>query len=375
MAYNVLKGLVEGSVDQYGDQRIEGVKVFKNTISASVFYDTDAESPCATMKDVAITKLSGGRKNGLISYDSNGIAKVNHKLVYKDNTLDVENVVAATFNGSAEGLCNIPVTEFAGEIKANFIKHGLGLRNVDGELQVFAGDGIKVEDGNVDINLNSRSGLSIKSKQLYVDPTKSQPITQGGQNLSDQDLLLVADISRNQLQNTTLRNLYDNYIDVKIPKASGGNGQLQIKNESGFGASEKLTYDIGKNKLNVDGLIVADRITTEGKFKCEGSVYKRIIKTDSPNYVVADDDYTILCDTVKNKVTVKLPPACNNTGRILIIKKVNTDKYSIKSEPINIVAKDSIIDRKDVMVIKMNYSSRMLQSDGENWWSIGLSGT
>ena len=51
MAYNVLKGVVEGSVDQHGDQEIGGIKVFKNTISASVFYDTDAESPCATMKD------------------------------------------------------------------------------------------------------------------------------------------------------------------------------------------------------------------------------------------------------------------------------------------------------------------------------------
>ena len=57
MAYNVLKGLVEGSVDQYGDQQIEGVKVFKSTISASVFYDTDAESPCATLKDVGIKKV------------------------------------------------------------------------------------------------------------------------------------------------------------------------------------------------------------------------------------------------------------------------------------------------------------------------------
>jgi hypothetical protein len=47
MAYNMLKGAVEGSVDQYGDQEIDGIKVFKSTISASVFYDTDAQSPCA----------------------------------------------------------------------------------------------------------------------------------------------------------------------------------------------------------------------------------------------------------------------------------------------------------------------------------------
>ena len=37
MAYNVLKGAVEGSVDQHADQEIDGVKVFKSTISASVF--------------------------------------------------------------------------------------------------------------------------------------------------------------------------------------------------------------------------------------------------------------------------------------------------------------------------------------------------
>ena len=63
MAYNVLKGKVEGSVDQHEDQEIGGVKVFKNTVSASVFWDTDAQSPCATMKDVAITKIQGGAQN------------------------------------------------------------------------------------------------------------------------------------------------------------------------------------------------------------------------------------------------------------------------------------------------------------------------
>ena len=59
MAYNVLKGIVEGSVDQHADQEISGIKVFKNTISASVFYDTDADSPCATLKDVAIKEIKG----------------------------------------------------------------------------------------------------------------------------------------------------------------------------------------------------------------------------------------------------------------------------------------------------------------------------
>ena len=55
MAYNVLKGKVEGSVDQYADQEIGGVKVFKNTVSASVFYDTNAGEPCITAQDLPIT--------------------------------------------------------------------------------------------------------------------------------------------------------------------------------------------------------------------------------------------------------------------------------------------------------------------------------
>ena len=50
MAYNVVNGIVSGSVDQHADQEISGIKIFKNTISASVFYDTDAQSPCATEK-------------------------------------------------------------------------------------------------------------------------------------------------------------------------------------------------------------------------------------------------------------------------------------------------------------------------------------
>ena len=60
---------------------------------------------------------------------------------------------------------------------------------------------------------------------------------------------------------------------------------------------------------------------------------------------------------------------------MLVIKKANTDKYKINSHPIEIIAKDSTIDMKDIMIIKMNYASRMLQSDGENWWSIGISGS
>ncbi len=375
MAYNVLKGLVEGSVDQYGDQQIEGIKVFKSTISASVFYDTDAESPCATIKDVAITKIHGARKNSIVTYNGDGTATANHNLSYSNNTLDVRDITALSITGSAGGISDVPANKFADKIKANFIKYGRGLKDVRGELQVSAGAGIKVADGDVDVNLNLKSGLSIKSNQLFVDPTRANPITAGGQNLSGDDLLLVGDVSRGSLNNTTLANLYDNYIYLRVPKSAGSKNEIQIKNENGFSATPNFTYDIARDHLNVDGTIVADKIISEGALSCAGAVYKNIRATTEVNCTVEDDDYTIVCDTVNNKITVELPPACNNKGRILVIKKSNTDKYNIKSYPVDIITKEGRIDTNDKMVIKMNYASRMLQSDGENWWSIGISGS
>ena len=53
---------------------------------------------------------------------------------------------------------------------------------------------------------NNETHRNMKATQKHETCGTTESITQGGQNLSDQDLLLVADISRNQLQNTTLKN-------------------------------------------------------------------------------------------------------------------------------------------------------------------------
>ena len=93
MAYNVLKGTVEGSVDQHADQEIGGVKVFKSTISASVFYDTDAQSPCATIKDVAFTKVAGGRPTAVLTYGGETTAVANHNMLFDGETLHVLSLI------------------------------------------------------------------------------------------------------------------------------------------------------------------------------------------------------------------------------------------------------------------------------------------
>jgi hypothetical protein len=375
MAYNVLKGVVEGSVDQYGDQEIEGVKVFKNTISASVFYDTDAQSPCVTVKDVAITKIKGTVPGSILLRSTDKTAIADSNLVFNGKELSTTTVRARNFIGSAEDLQYLPPDRFSGKITADYLDIGPGLCNVRGTTQLKASDGIKISEDGVTISTAVNSGLSMKSSKLTIDPSKTNSINLQGQNLSDQDILLVSDVSRGSLNHTTLTNLYDNYIKNKISKAAGQKNEIQIKGVSGFASSPSFSYDLDKSTLKVDGKINVENINIEGSLNCAGAIVQNITSISDKSYEIKSDDYTILCDAEKNPITVILPPACNHRGRILNIKKTNTDKYNLRSYPVKLKVSEGTIDFKDELVIKINYSSRTLQSDGTNWWIIGTKGT
>ena len=375
MAYNVLKGKVDGSVDQYGDQEIDGVKVFKSTISASVFYDTDAESPCATMKDVAVTKIVGGTAKNLLTYEGSSEIKAHHDLTYDGVTLQSHNIKSKLFIGSGKSLTDLPANNFYEKINATNLNFGRGLHDVRKELQVKAINGLEVDEDGVGISLSPTSGLSIRSKNLVVDPTKMQAINLGGQNLSDQDLLIVSDVSRGATNSTTLKNLYDNYISIKMHRPSGKKNEIQWMGSNEFDSSPSFTYDEYSSTLSVDGKVKANNLKVDSSVVCNGAVHYNINKISDKEYHVQSDDYTVLCDASQNKIKVVLPPAVNNSGRVLIIKKANSDKYKLNSNHIEVSCEEGRIDINDKILIKMNYSSRTLQSDGENWWIIGTKGS
>tara|TARA_B100000212_G_scaffold311830_1_gene263758 strand:- start:154 stop:1287 length:1134 start_codon:yes stop_codon:yes gene_type:complete len=377
MAYNVLKGSVQGSVDQHADQEIDGVKVFKNTVSASVFWDTDAQSPCATMKDVAIKNIKGNVNDGLIVCDKEHGARTHHNLKYSSDTetLSANTIAAKTFVGSGIYLQDVPNDAFTGPIDANFLNHGLGLQNLRGTLQVRANNGLTANEDGIGISLSANSGISIKSNKLSVDPTKLQPINTEGQNLSDNDSIIVADVSRGTTTNTTLSNLYDSYIKTKVPCPVGELGTIQFKGKRNFQSSNSLIYDDSKNTLSIEGTVNSNIAVSKNKLMCQGSVYHNITKTKQKLYNVEDSDYTIICDAQKNNVDINLPPAQNNIGRVLIVKKADSGTIKLTSNKVNVVCEDSKIDLSNRVEIKMNYSSRTFQSDGENWHIIGTKGT
>ncbi len=375
MAYNVLKGKVEGSVDQHADQEIEGVKVFKNTVSASVFWDTDAQSPCATIKDVAITLIVGSGRDRLISVLDSNTARANYNLTFDGKCLKTTHMQAEEFHGSGKNLTDIPGNRFTEKVNAGSMLLGNGLHSVRGDLQVKARDGISVDENGVSTALFSGGGLSIRDHKLTFDPSRAPLITNGGQNLSDADLVVVSDQSHGNIASTTLSNLYEGYIKTKINHPAGTLGHIQIKDKKGFAASSKLAYDLTNDVLKVEGQINAENVKINSALHCNGAVFQNIKTVSSRIYESQAEDYTVLCDTKKSPVTVMLPPACNNTGRVVNVKKACSDKYKINSYPVVLKVAEGTIDLSDEVVIKTNYSSRSVQSDGENWWIISSKGT
>jgi len=373
MAYNVLDGTVDYSTTQHtelldaqANQEIKGTKIIVGRLLSKEGLE---------IVPPAITKIEGGVKHGILTYQHNGEAKAESNLIFNGHSLVTTTVRAEKFEGSGEKLRNLPTTAFNGVISAEFLDLGLGVKNVRNKLQVNTGDGLQVDDNGVSAALAPKGALSLTHKRLVVDPKNCVSVNARGQNLSDDDLMLLHDTSHGNVKNTTLANLYSSYIHNKIPQAQGPENCIQIKTKNGLGASPKLTFDPASNILNIDGRVVADALTVSGRTDFDGIVTQNIKTASDKHYIVTPRDYTILCNTSDNKVRVTLPPACNNEGRILVVKKIHNNRFKLNSNLLTIDVDEGEIDFKTKIEVKTTYSVVTLQSDGTKWWVIGKTGS
>jgi hypothetical protein len=317
-----------------------------------------------------VRSVAGKTKNGILIYDADGDAKTSYDLTYVEGKLNVKTVNANVVAGSAAKMFDIPTDKFDGLIGAYDLQLSNGLHNVRGDLQVKAAAGISVDEEGVSLQLEKGCGLALKSNKLTLDISQVSKINDRGQNASDDDLLLLTDVSAGSVRSTTLKNIYDGYLKLKVPHAAGKSGDIQFKGNAEFDSCSNLKYDAAENTLKVEGKINGQNIIASDKLVCEGSVYNSIKRITDSTHDVTESDYTLICDTHKNKITVMLPPPCNNKGRVLVIKKVNSDRYKLNSQPVKIVCEESKIDISDSVILKSNYSTRTLQSDGDTWHVI-----
>ena len=382
MAYNVLKGVVEGSVDQHADQEIDGVKVFKNVVSASVFYDTDAQSPCATENKVALQSITNERKGAILTYQGNKTAQCHYNLIFDGNTLYVQNAMIDKITGSASGLRDLPADKLIGAVPAHSINYGHGLGSHKHELRVDAGDGIIANGDGTSVSLYPNGGLGFKSRKLLIDPENALDIRENGQNLSDSDLLLVYDATRRETRHTTLQNLYDGFLNFKVPHPGGTKNSIQFKGAKEFEGNGNFTFEPRNNTLSLKGKLrstaveASKKIEANGSLEINGALYKNVKVISDAAYDIQDSDNTVLCDTTNTNIIVTLPPAKDNCGRVITIKKICVDKYKlISSHHLKIESDGGKMDFFKDISLKSNYSTRTFHSDGHVWWIIEKSGS
>lgn len=355
MAYNITAtnvketqdSLSQNMLDKESDQEIKGSKTFLNKISAKEFRLMDG----TPLRPAALETISNNTADSILICNGNTTATGAPNLTYKNGTLSGQHAVFEVFDGSAKKLTEVPAAALEGTVPADALP------------------------------LGRQGGLSIHNNQLFIDPTTPLSIRTQGQTLADPDLLLIYDVSKSELRNTTLQVLHDDYLHSKLKHPGGQVNSLQFKKGTGFGGSAALTFNSTKKVLNIEGhldtlsLSTTNALTVGGALHQAGALYQAIKTITAAEYSVQEEDYTLLADVSDTSICITLPDAAANEGRVINVKSINSIKYTLRSHSLVIKSAAGQLDLFKDLTLKMNGTSRTFQSDGTNWWIIAGRGS
>lgn len=277
MAYNVLKGNVEFSgptqgsiesmVDDHSNQTIAGVKTFSGAITASMGLSSSVAIEARSFTgagdgitgvNAASILITGDANNRALTAKGDGTLQAEQNFTFDgtSNLLTITGDVTASANisgsgfyGSAVGLKNIPVNQFAANISAADLSLGNGVQN---------------NSGNLVAKLSGSGGLSVTSDGLGVDPNNAFSI---GSLASDDEFLVADNNASNALRKATINNL-QSYMQSNLTfgGAAGSNTQIQFADGAGnFAASNKLTFNNSTDILTVTGQLTASTLVSSSQ--------------------------------------------------------------------------------------------------------------
>lgn len=84
----------------------------------------------------------------------------------------------------------------------------------------------------------------------------------------------------------------------------------------------------------------------------------------SLNYTVTSSDYAIYCTGGAGGITITLPPAAGNSGRVFVIKKIDSGAGKITIDG-NL---NETIDGLLTWILTLQFESVTIQSNGSNWY-------
>ena len=150
-----------------------------------------------------------------------------------------------------------------------------------------------------------------------------------------------------------LSNLSD-LTDVSEARDNLGLGTMALEEAGAYYTAAELIILLAA-KLNKTG----DTMT--------GSIGYPIRTVTAATVTLTSTDHTVLCDTSSNNIQVNLPGAGICQGRVYVIKIINNTN-SVTVVP-NGVQK---IDDADNYVLNVPYETVIIQSNGANWWVLGV---
>lgn len=112
----------------------------------------------------------------------------------------------------------------------------------------------------------------------------------------------------------------------------------------------------------VTGLALVADLTQPAKVKWANAIGLAPTVTKTGNYTATVDDHTIRCDTTSGNITISLPAAAGNAGRIFVIKKV-ASANTVTIDP----SGAETIDGSSTASLSANYEHTRIQCNGTGW--------
>lgn len=195
-----------------------------------------------------------------------------------------------------------------------------------------------------------------------VDPNLSASIIAASPAKQQSDIYIVADGSN---PNNGRTFIYDgtNWLEVATDLSTS---DARYVNVAGDIMGGNLTVPTGKDLIIADAPVNATDAANKDYVDTKIAATKNVNTIVKPtgNYTVVDTDYTILANASTNAFTLTLPNETTNTGRVLVIRKIDESANVLTfSRPIKISETTSF------NTLNINTTIR-IQSDGTAWYKI-----
>lgn len=137
------------------------------------------------------------------------------------------------------------------------------------------------------------------------------------------------------------------------------NGTNSIRLQDSTGSNNALSVDTSNTRVAIGGTTATSTLDVRGSLALP-------ITTKTANYTATVSDYTILVDATAGSVTITLPAVSGITGRVYIVKKIDSTGNTVVID----ANASELIDGATTQTLAAQWDSYRIQTDGSAWYRL-----